>query len=58
MICMFKEWMTRARRKIRLPRPTGMTLVTGASRELISAVVDDSNRIVHLIVHTRQKSLM
>lgn len=55
---MFKEWMTRARRKIRLPRPTGMTLVTGASRELISAVVDDSNRIVHLIVHTRQKSLM
>jgi hypothetical protein len=36
----------------------GMTLVTGARREVIDAVFDKSNRMVHLIVHTRQKSLM
>jgi len=58
MICMLKEWITRSRRPIRLPRPTSMTLVTGARRELIDAIFDDSNRMVHLIVHTRQKSLM
>lgn len=35
-----------------------MTLVTGARRELIDAIFDDRNRMVHLIVHTRTKSLM
>ena len=58
MICMLKEWITRPRRRIRLPRPAGMTLVTGARREMIDGVFDSSNRLVHLIVHTRQKSLM
>jgi hypothetical protein len=58
MICMLKDWIRRPRFRIRLPRPTGMTLVTGARRELIDAVLDEHNRVVHLIVHTRQKSLM
>jgi len=58
MICMIKDWISKPRRKIRLPRPAGMTLVTGARRELIDAIFDDRNRMVHLIVHTRQKSLM
>ncbi|MGA1530017.1 MAG: hypothetical protein ACO398_04650 [Kiritimatiellia bacterium] len=52
------DWISRPRRPIRLARPVGMTLVTGARREVIDAVFDRSNRMVHLIVHTRQKSLM
>jgi len=58
MICMIKDWIRKPRHKIRLPRPTGMTLVTGSRRELIDAIFDDRNRMVHLIVHTRSKSLM
>jgi hypothetical protein len=58
MICMLKEWMTKPRRVLRLPRPKGMILITGASREMIDARFDAANRMTHLIVHTRQKSLM
>jgi hypothetical protein len=58
MICRLMDWISRPRRPIRLARPVGMTLVTGARREVIDAVFDRSNRMVHLIVHTRQKSLM
>ena len=57
MICFLNGWIRKPRHRIRLPRPSGMTLVTGAKRELIDAVVDESNRVVHLIVHTRSKSL-
>jgi hypothetical protein len=57
MICRLMDWISRPRRPIRLARPAGMTLVTGARREVIDAVFDRSNRMVHLIVHTRQKSL-
>lgn len=58
MICRVIDWFTRPRKPIRLSRPMGMTLVTGARREMIDAVFDKSNRMVHLIVHTRQRSLM
>jgi hypothetical protein len=57
MICLLKEWLVRPRPVIRLPRPAGMTLVTGADREMIHAVYDDNRRMVHLIVHTRTRSL-
>jgi len=58
MICMIKEWMSRPRHVFRLPRPSGMILITGASREKIDAEFDSAHRLVRLIVHTRQKSLM
>lgn len=58
MICMLKDWIKRRPYRIRLSRPAGLTLVTGARRELIDAVFDDQNRMVHLIVHTRTKTLM
>jgi len=58
MICMLKEWITKPRRIHRLPRPTGMILITGANREMIDARFDQNNRMTVLIVHTRQKSLM
>lgn len=55
---MLNNWFKKPGHKIRLPRPTGMTLVTGAKRELIDAVYDvRTDRMIHLIVHTRQKSL-
>jgi len=55
---MIKEWMSRPRHVFRLPRPSGMILITGASREKIDAEFDSAHRLVRLIVHTRQKSLM
>jgi len=55
---MIKEWMSRPRHIFRLPRPTGMVLITGAPREKIDAEFDSARRLVRLIVHTRQKSLM
>lgn len=58
MICRIIDWISRPKKVIRLGRPLGMTLKTGASREMINAVYDRSNRMIHLIVHTRQKSLM
>jgi len=58
MICMIKDWIRKPRPRIRLPRPAGMTLITGAKREMIDAIFDDRNRMVHLIIHTRTKSLM
>ncbi|HMO52270.1 MAG TPA: hypothetical protein PKE26_14105 [Kiritimatiellia bacterium] len=58
MICRLIDWVTRPRKPIRLSRPLGMVLVTGARKEMIDAVFDKSNRMTCLIVHTRQKSLM
>lgn len=58
MICMLKEWIRKPRHTIKLSRPAGMILVTGARREMINALFDKSNRMTHLIVHTKQKSLM
>jgi len=50
--------IARPKKVIRLGRPLGMILRTGATKEMIYAVYDKSNRMVHLVVHTRQKSLM
>lgn len=57
MICLIKDWITRPRRVLKLPRPPNMILVTGATRESIDARYDETRRMTHLIVHTRQKSL-
>jgi hypothetical protein len=57
MICMIKDWITKPRRIHKLPRPSGMLLITGARREMIDARFDHLNRMTLLIVHTRQKSL-
>jgi hypothetical protein len=45
------------RRAIRLRQPGSFVLVSGSDRESIDAVFDAGGRIVHLIVHTRIKSL-
>jgi len=58
MICRLLDWVARPRKVIRLGRPVGMTLRTGAAKEMIYAVYDKTNRMVHLVVHTKQKSLM
>lgn len=58
MICRIVEWIARPRRPIRLPRPSGLILITGAKKESIHAIFDDTNRMIQLVVHTRQKSLM
>jgi len=58
MICRLIDLIARPKKVIRLGRPLGMTLRTGATKEMIYAVYDKSNRMVHLVVHTRQKSLM
>jgi len=58
LICRLIDLIARPKKAIRLGRPLGMTLRTGAAKEMIYAVYDKTNRMVHLVVHTRQKSLM
>ena len=57
MIYWATAWMRRRRRLIRLRPPQSMVLITGSDRESIDAVFDAGGRIVHLIVHTRLRSL-
>jgi hypothetical protein len=49
--------LLRRRQPIRLRLPQSFALITGSNRESIDATFDDGGRIVHLIVHTRLKSL-
>jgi len=57
MISWATDWIRRNRAVIRLREPQSMTLFTGADREAIDAVYDAGQRLVHLTVHTRQRSL-
>ncbi|MCB1100968.1 MAG: hypothetical protein KDL10_01310 [Kiritimatiellae bacterium] len=57
MIALLKEFLPRPRKPIRLSRPAAMTIITGARRESIDAVYDRNNRLQHLIVHTKIRSL-
>ena len=45
------------RHLIRLRLPQTTTLITGSDREAIDAVYDEGKRLVHLIIHTRQRAL-
>jgi hypothetical protein len=49
--------LLRRRQPIRLRLPQSFALVTGSDRESIDATFDPGGRIIHLIVHTRLKSL-
>ena len=57
MIAWAQEFMRRKRHLIRLRQPQSTTLITGSDREAIDAVYDAGQRLVHLIIHTRQRSL-
>ncbi len=57
MIAWAQEFVRRKKRVIRLRQPQSTTLVTGSEREAIDAVYDAGNRLVHLIIYTRQRSL-
>lgn len=57
MICWAMDLVRNGRSKIRLREPQALTIVTGADREAIDATYDTGNRLMHLIVHTRQRSL-
>ena len=49
--------MRKKKRVIRLRQPQATTLITGSDREAIDAIYDEGQRLVHLIIHTRQGSL-
>lgn len=49
--------MRKKKRVIRLRQPQSTTLITGSDREAIDAIYDEGQRLVHLIIHTRQGSL-
>ena len=49
--------MLDVRHLIRLRLPQTTTLITGSDREAIDAVYDEGKRLVHLIIHTRQRAL-
>lgn len=57
MIAWAQEFMRRKKRIIRLRQPQSTTLITGSDREAIDAVYDEGQRLVHLIIYTRQGSL-
>jgi hypothetical protein len=47
----------RRRPVIRLRMPQSTVIFTGADREAIDGVFDEGGRIVHLIIHTRIRTL-
>ena len=57
MIAWAQEFMRRKKRVIRLRQPQSTTLITGSDREAIDAVYDAGQRLVHLVIYTRQRSL-
>lgn len=57
MMSWAQEFMRRKRHLIRLRLPQTTTLITGSDREAIDAVYDEGKRLVHLIIHTRQRAL-
>lgn len=57
MMAWAKAFIRRKNRVIRLRQPQSTTLVTGSDREAIDAVYDAGQRLVHLIIYTRQRSL-
>ncbi len=56
MIAWARDFLKR-KQLIRLRLPQSFALVTDSDRESIDATFDQGGRIIHLIVHTRLKSL-
>jgi hypothetical protein len=58
MICFSRDFVLGRRRfHIRLRQPMSMILFTGCDKERINAVFDRQNRLLQLVVHTRQKNV-
>ncbi len=58
MIAWADQMLKKARRRIRLREPQTCTIITGAASEKIDAEFDAGNRLIRLIIHTRQASLL
>ena len=57
MISRVSDVLHRARKTIRLREPQSVVIISGAPREAIDATYDGANRLVNLVVHTRQRSM-
>lgn len=57
MIAWADHLLKQARRRIRLREPQVCAIITGAAVEKIAAEYDAGNRLVRLVIHTRQGSL-
>ncbi|MCZ7592978.1 MAG: hypothetical protein M5U15_12950 [Kiritimatiellae bacterium] len=57
MIAWADHILKKARRQIRLREPQVCAIFTGAATERIDAEYDSGNRLIKLVIHTRQRSL-
>lgn len=57
MIAWADQIVQKARRRIRLREPQVCAIFTGAATERIDAEYDSGNRLIKLVIHTRQRSL-